>query len=187
MIGYHAVPVIADAYVKGMRGFDADEALQAMVASASYGPYGGLAHYMKLGYVPIDEEGEAASKTLEYAFDDWTHRAHGAGDGQDRYRRRRSCSAPPTGAMPATRRPASCARARAPVRSATPFDPSASGYGTDYTEGNAWQYSWYVPQDVAGLAAAHGGAAALLEQARPGVRRQGRPEAASRTWRTSPV
>ena len=46
----------------------------------------------------------------------------------------------------------------------TPFDPSASGYGTDYTEGNAWQYSWYVPQDVAGLAAAHGGADALLAQ-----------------------
>jgi predicted alpha-1,2-mannosidase len=44
----------------------------------------------------------------------------------------------------------------------TPFDPDASGYGTDYTEGNAWQYSWYVPQDVAGLAAAHGGTDALL-------------------------
>src|SRR5262249_7329542 len=43
-----------------------------------------------------------------------------------------------------------------------PFDPNASGYGTDYTEGNAWQYSWYVPQDVAGLAQAHGGAARLL-------------------------
>ncbi|MNN19182.1 Glycosyl hydrolase family 92 [compost metagenome] len=43
-----------------------------------------------------------------------------------------------------------------------PFDPSASGYGTDYTEGNAWQYSWYVPQDVAGLAAAHGGNEKLM-------------------------
>ena len=57
MIGYHAVPVIADAYMKGIRGFDADEALDAMVASASYGPYDGLAQYMELGYVPIDEEG----------------------------------------------------------------------------------------------------------------------------------
>jgi len=72
MIGYHAVPVIADAYLKGIRGYDAEQALQAMVASASYGPYGGLAQYMQLGYVPIDEEGEAASKTLEYAFDDWS-------------------------------------------------------------------------------------------------------------------
>jgi predicted alpha-1,2-mannosidase len=72
MIGYHAVPVIADAYMKGIRGFDAKEALDAMVASATYGPYDGLKQYMELGYVPIDEEGEAASKTLEYAFDDWT-------------------------------------------------------------------------------------------------------------------
>ncbi|HEY1139443.1 MAG TPA: GH92 family glycosyl hydrolase, partial [Lysobacter sp.] len=72
MIGYHSVPVIADAYMKGIRGYDAGEALDAMVASASYGPYDGIAQYMQLGYVPIDEEGEAASKTLEYAFDDWT-------------------------------------------------------------------------------------------------------------------
>ncbi|MEE7546698.1 glycoside hydrolase family 92 protein, partial [Xanthomonas sp. Kuri4-1] len=72
MIGYHAVPVIADAYMKGIGGFDPREALDAMVASADYGPYDGIAAYRQLGYVPIDEEGEAASKTLEYAFDDWT-------------------------------------------------------------------------------------------------------------------
>ena len=72
MIGYHAVPVIADAYIKGVRGFDADKALQAMVASATYAPYGDLADYMKLGYVPIDKEPEGASKTLEYAYDDWS-------------------------------------------------------------------------------------------------------------------
>jgi predicted alpha-1,2-mannosidase len=72
MIGYHAVPVIADAYLKGVRGFDANKALDAMVASASYAPYGGLGDYMKLGYVPIDREPEAASKTVEYAYDDWT-------------------------------------------------------------------------------------------------------------------
>ncbi|MGE8281861.1 MAG: GH92 family glycosyl hydrolase, partial [Stenotrophomonas sp.] len=72
MIGYHAVPVIADAYMKGIRGYDTEEALQAMVASANYGPYDGITQYRELGYVPIDEEGEAASKTLEYAYDDWT-------------------------------------------------------------------------------------------------------------------
>ena len=72
MIGYHSVPVIADAYVKGVRGFDAEQALDAMVASATYGPYGDLADYMKLGYVPIDKEPEAASKTQEYAYDDWS-------------------------------------------------------------------------------------------------------------------
>src|SRR3546814_10148318 len=72
MIGYHAVPVIADAYMKGIKGFDAKAALDAMVASATYGPYGDLKDYMALGYVPIDKEPEAASKTVEYAFDDWT-------------------------------------------------------------------------------------------------------------------
>ncbi|HEV2212818.1 MAG TPA: GH92 family glycosyl hydrolase, partial [Gammaproteobacteria bacterium] len=65
MIGYHAVAVIADAYMKGIRGYSATQALQAMTATATYGPYGGLADYMKLGYVPIDKTPEAASKTLE--------------------------------------------------------------------------------------------------------------------------
>jgi predicted alpha-1,2-mannosidase len=161
MIGYHAVPVIADAYMKGIRGYDAEEALQAMVASASYGPYDGIAQYRELGYVPIDEEGEAASKTLEYAFDDWTvaqmARAMGKADVAATFEKRaanwKHAFDPDTGFMRARKRDGSFR---------TPFDPSASGYGTDYTEGNAWQYSWYVPQDVAGLAAAHGGDEALL-------------------------
>ena len=161
MIGYHAVPVIADAYMKGIRGYDAEEALQAMVASASYGPYDGIAQYRELGYVPIDEEGEAASKTLEYAFDDWTvaqmARAMGKADVAATFDKRaanwKHAFDPDTGFMRARKRDGSFR---------TPFDPGASGYGTDYTEGNAWQYSWYVPQDVAGLAAAHGGDEALL-------------------------
>ena len=161
MIGYHAVPVIADAYVKGIRGFDADAALKAMVATANYGPYDGIAQYRELGWVPIDEEGEAASKTLEYAFDDWTiarmAQAMGKTGVATEFDKRagnwRNAFDPETGFMRARRRDGSFR---------TPFDPSASGYGTDYTEGNAWQYSWYVPQDVAGLAAAHGGADKLL-------------------------
>jgi predicted alpha-1,2-mannosidase len=161
MVGYHAVPVIADAYLKGIRGFDADEALEALVASASYGPYDGLAQYMELGYVPIDEEGEAASKTLEYAYDDWTvfrmAQAMGRKDIAARFKKRaanwKHAFDPETGFMRARKRDGSFR---------TPFDPTASGYGTDYTEGNAWQYSWYVPQDVSGLIAAHGGADKLL-------------------------
>ncbi|WP_425561879.1 GH92 family glycosyl hydrolase [Luteimonas lutimaris] len=163
MIGYHAVPVIADAYMKGIRGYDADEALDAMVASASYGPYDGIAQYMELGYVPIDEEGEAASKTLEYAFDDWTiYRmadAMGRKDVAATFEKRaanwKHAFDPETGFMRARKRDGSFRQ---------PFDPDASGYGTDYTEGNAWQYSWYVPQDVAGLAAAHDGADKLLDR-----------------------
>ncbi|WP_394695855.1 GH92 family glycosyl hydrolase [Pseudoxanthomonas japonensis] len=161
MIGYHAVPVIADAYMKGIRGYDADEALQAMVASANYGPYDGIAAYRELGYVPIDEEGEAASKTLEYAYDDWTiaqmAQAMGKADVAEEFSRRaanwKHAFDPGTGFMRARKRDGAFRE---------PFDPTASGYGTDYTEGNAWQYSWYVPQDVAGLAAAHGGSDALL-------------------------
>ncbi|NUS38444.1 MAG: glycoside hydrolase family 92 protein [Lysobacter sp.] len=161
MIGYHAVPVIADAYMKGIRGYDTREALAAMVASASYGPYGGIAQYMQLGYVPIDEEGEAASKTLEYAFDDWTiarvANAMGKQDVATTFTKRASnwkhAFDPATGFMRARKRDGSFR---------TPFDPTASGYGTDYTEGNAWQYSWYVPQDVAGLAGALGGDDALV-------------------------
>lgn len=163
MIGYHAVPVIADAYMKGIRGYDAGEALQAMVASANYGPYDGIAQYRELGYVPIDEEGEAASKTLEYAFDDWTisqvARAMGKNDVAAEFDQRaanwKHAFDPSTGFMRARKRDGSFRE---------PFDPTASGYGTDYTEGNAWQYSWYVPQDVAGLAAAHGGADQLLDK-----------------------
>ncbi|WP_066097492.1 GH92 family glycosyl hydrolase [Xanthomonas massiliensis] len=163
MIGYHAVPVIADAYMKGIGGFDAGEALDAMVASADYGPYGGIAAYRELGWVPIDEEGEAASKTLEYAFDDWTiaqvahklGRSDIAAEFDQRAGNWKHAYDPATGFMRARNRDGSFRE---------PFDPDASGYGTDYTEGNAWQYSWYVPQDVAGLAAAHGGADKLLDR-----------------------
>ncbi|MCD7098371.1 GH92 family glycosyl hydrolase [Stenotrophomonas sp. MMGLT7] len=163
MIGYHAVPVIADAYMKGIGGFDADEALQAMVASANYGPYDGIAQYRELGWVPIDEEGEAASKTLEYAFDDWTiarmAQRMGKADVAAEFGKRagnwKHAFDAATGFMRARNRDGSFRE---------PFDPDASGYGTDYTEGNAWQYSWYVPQDVAGLAAAHGGADRLLDR-----------------------
>ncbi len=161
MIGYHAVPVIADAYMKGIGGFDADEALGAMVASADYGPYDGIAQYRELGWVPIDEEGEAASKTLEYAFDDWTIAQMAQKMGKDaiaaefgkRAANWKHAYDPATGFMRARKRDGSFRE---------PFDPVASGYGSDYTEGNAWQYSWYVPQDVAGLAAAHGGTDKLL-------------------------
>ena len=156
MIGYHAVPVIADAYLKGIRGFDADEALRAMVASATYGPYGGLADYMKLGYVPIDKEPEAASKTVEYAYDDWTiarmARKMGKIDIAAAFEKRaaywRNGFDPKTGWV----------RARlSSGQFREPFDPVSIKYGSDYTEGNAWQYSWFMPQDEGGLIRALGG------------------------------
>jgi predicted alpha-1,2-mannosidase len=161
MIGYHAVPVIADAYIKGVRGFNAQKALDAMVASATYKPYGDLADYMAMGYVPIDKEPEGASKTLEYAYDDWSlaqmARAMGKRDLAATFMKRstnwRNAWDTTTGFM----------RARlSNGQFREPFDPGAAGYGTDYTEGNAWQYSWYVPHDIPGLIAAMGGDAKFM-------------------------
>ena len=161
MIGYHAVPVIADAYLKGIRGFDANAALDAMVASATYGPYGGLSDYMKLGYVPIDREPEAASKTVEYAFDDWTisrmAAAMGRKDVAATFARRagnwRNSFDPKSGFVRARKSDGAFR---------VPFDPTAINYGSDYTEGNAWQYSWFVPQDQAALVSALGGDTATV-------------------------
>jgi predicted alpha-1,2-mannosidase len=163
MIGYHAVPVIADAYLKGVRGFDAKAALDAMVKSATYGPYGGLDEYMKLGFVPIDKEPEAASKTVEYAYDDWTiarmARAMGRPDVAAAFDKRagnwRNSFDADTGFLRARKADGSYR---------TPFDPTAINYGSDYTEGNAWQYSWFVPQDQAGMFALLGGDAAAVRK-----------------------
>ncbi len=163
MIGYHAAPVIADAYMKGIGGFDAEAALAAMVASADYGPYGDLADYKTLGYVPIDREPEAASKTVEYAYDDWSiarmARAMGRADIARRFEARsrnwRNGFDIKTGWVRAW---LSTGAFRAP------FDPVSIKYGSDYTEGNAWQYSWFVLQDPAGLVAALGGDAATVRK-----------------------
>ncbi|MBS1054694.1 GH92 family glycosyl hydrolase [Gluconobacter kondonii] len=156
MIGYHAVPVIADAYLAGVRGFDADAALKGMIRSATYGPYGDLTDYMKIGYVPIDKEPEGASKTLEYAYDDWAlarmARAMGKTDVARTFEKRsdnwRKVWDPETRFM----------RARTSSGAFhTPFTPASAAYGSDYTEGNAWQYSWYVPQNIPGLIKVLGG------------------------------
>lgn len=161
MIGYHATAVIADAYLKGIRGFNAGDALRAMVASATYAPYGGLGDYMRLGYVPIDREPEAASKTVEYAYDDWTiarmARAMGRNDVAATFDARagnwRNSFDTGTGFVRARKVDGSFR---------TPFDPTAIDYGSDYTEGNAWQYSWFAPQDEAGLVCAMGGDQATI-------------------------
>lgn len=161
MIGYHAAPVIADAYLKGIRGFDADAALDAMVASADHAAYGGLGEYIARGYVPIDKEPEAASKTVEYAYDDWTiarmARALGRTALADRFEKRagnwRNSFDARTGWL----------RARLSTGAfRTPFDPTAINYGSDYTEGNAWQYSWFMPQDEGGLIRLLGGDAKAI-------------------------
>jgi predicted alpha-1,2-mannosidase len=163
MIGYHAVPVIADAYLKGVRGFDEKAAPEAMVKSATYAPYGGLGDYMALGYVPIDKEPEAASKTVEYAYDDWTIARMAKAMGQDdvaatflkRASNWRNSFDAKTGFLRARKSDGAFR---------TPFDPTAINYGSDYTEGNAWQYSWFAPQDLGGLVNVMGGDAATVRK-----------------------
>ena len=156
MIGYHAVPIIADAYMKGIRGYDIEAALDAMVASATYGPYGNLASYMKLGYVPVDHDDEAASKTMEYAFDDWTiarmSKAMGKNTEAEQFEKRarfwRNNFNASDGFVEPRLEDGSYRK---------PFDPAKAGAGSGFTEGNAWQYSWYQPQDEQGLIDLMGG------------------------------
>jgi predicted alpha-1,2-mannosidase len=156
MIGYHAVPEIADAYMKGIRGYDAGQALDAMVASARYGPYGHLEDYIRMGYVPVDIDPEGASKTVEYAYDDWTiarmARAMGrtaiADEFEKRARNWRNIFDTKTGFV----------RPRlANGEFQSPFDPARAGNGSGFTEGNSWQYSWFQPHDEGELIRLLGG------------------------------
>ncbi len=156
MIGYHAVSVIADAFLKGIRNYDAEKAFAAMKKSATHEPYHGLREYMRLGYVAQDIENEGASKTEEYAYDDWIiaqmAKAMGKKEEYAAFMKRadnfKNIRDPTTKFMRAKKSDGSWNE---------PFDPLTARYGGDYTEGNAWQYSWYVPQDIAGLIALHGG------------------------------
>jgi predicted alpha-1,2-mannosidase len=162
MTGHHAVPVIADAHRKGYRGFDAEKALEAMVKSARE-DHRGLEHYKRFGYIPTELEVESVTKTLEYAYDDWAiaslardlgHRELAA-EFLERSEGWRFLFDPETRFMRGK---------TAEGDWAEPFDPRRSDHreGTDYTEGNAWQHSWFVPHDVAGLIQAMGGKEAFL-------------------------
>ncbi len=161
MIGYHSVSVIADAYVKGLRGFDAGEALDAMVASANFDRYDGIGDYRELGYVPADRQSNSASKTLEFAYDDWAiarmAEAMGREDVAAAFDRRaaswRNLFDPESGFL----------RARNADGGFPPdFDPMST-HGQGYIEGNAWNYSLYVPHDVQGFIDLLGGPDRLVE------------------------
>ncbi len=162
MTGHHAVPVIADAHRKGFRGFDPQEALEAMIHSART-RHRGLEFYQDYGYIPAELERESVTKTLEYAFDDWAIGAMAADLGHtelaEEFRERagawRHLLDPETRFM----------RGRMADGSwREPFDPFLANHRihTDYTEGNAWQHAWFVPHDVAGLMEGMGGEEAFL-------------------------
>ena len=160
MIGYHAVAVIADAYLKGIGGFDAEKALEACVATANLDDYRGIGAYKKLGYVPCDlkdpynADDWSLSKTLEYAYDDHCiarmaekmGRTDIAGEFYRRAQNYRNVYNPETGFMqPRDSR----------GHFVEPFSPD--DYTPHICESNGWQYFWSVQHDVEGLIELAGG------------------------------
>ena len=172
MIGYHAVPVIVDAYFKGNRNFDVEKAYKAIVHAATYNTDGILfpdeevkeklspmakKYNAELGYIPSDLENESVAKALEYAYNDWciAQMARDLGKVEDynhfmeRSKRYAKYFDKETGFM------------RGVLQNGKfrePFDPKFSQHRKDdYTEGNAWQWTWFVPHDVDGLIDLMGG------------------------------
>ncbi len=150
MIGYHAVPVIVDAYLKGIRNFDIEKAYEAMKTSAMQDDFG-IKYLKEYGYIPTDKDNKSVSKTLEYAFDDWciAQMAKALGKQDDysyfmeRSRAYKHVFEPASGFMRGR---------KADGEFVEPFDPTFASYGkSDFIEGNAWQYMWFVPHDVNGL------------------------------------
>jgi len=152
MIGYHAVPVIADAWLKGIRDFDGEKAFLAMKHSAGQ-DHLGLKYYKTKGYIPADREGESVSKTLEYAYDDWCiammaksmDKQEDVKTYMNRAQNYKNLFDRITGFI----------RPKSNETWITPFDPAEVNF--HFTEANAWQYNFYVPQDLSGLMLLMGG------------------------------
>ena len=156
MVGYHAVPVVVDAYFKGLLNADPERAYEAIRNSAMRDERG-LDAVKEIGYIPAEREGESVAKAMEYAIDDWciAQMAKALGKQDDyRYFSKRATAYreyfdPTTQFM------------RGKLSDGTwrePFDPVKSSHRRDdYCEGNGWQYLWLVPQDPEGLIELLGG------------------------------
>lgn len=163
MIGNHSIPVIVEAWMKGIRNFDGEKAYEAMKKTV-LNNRAGMQAFRNFHYIPYDLENESVSKTLEYAYDDWcvAQMAKALGKEDDYLyflkssRNYANLFDPSTGFM---RGKSSDGKWK------TPFSPLYSKHRDDeYTEGNAWQYSWLVQQDIEGLIALHGGKEAFACQ-----------------------
>lgn len=171
MIGYHAVPVIVDAYTKGYRDFDIQEAYKACLHTAEYDTTGikcpalVLPHLMpkakyyknSIGYIPCDRENESVAKALEYAYNDWCISVFAESmtdfDNKDKYARFAKAY---EFYFDKETRFMRGLNSKGEWR--TPFNPRASTHrNDDYCEGTAWQWTWFVPHDVEGLVNLMGG------------------------------
>jgi predicted alpha-1,2-mannosidase len=161
MMGYHSVPVLVDAYKKGLLKEDPKDILTAALQSAKQQKFG-LESYQKLGFVPFNERKWNVSLTLEYAFDDWAIAALAKDLGEDalyqefneRAQNYRKHFDHKTGFM----------RALDPQgQFRLPFDENAY-HPEDYCEANAWQYSFFVPHDIEGLVTLMGGNTAFADK-----------------------
>lgn len=159
MIGNHAIPVIVDAILKGIPGIDVDKAYRAVKASSiTDHPGSPFSAWEKYGYIPEDVESQSVSITVEMAYDDWCvaqlAKKLGKTADYDHFMKRSSFYKnlynPKTGFFQARNKDGNWL---------TPFDPLNYGGngGSPYTEANAWQYSWYVPQNVPDLINLMGG------------------------------
>lgn len=161
MIGYHAVPVIVDAYLKGIGDFDPVKALEACVTTANRDDYRSIGFYKEKGYVACDQENWSMSKTMEYAYDDYciARMAEAMGEKEiaDEFYRRsqnyRNVFNPETSFM----------QPRDSKGNFIPnYDPEA--YIEDICESNGWQYYWSVAHDIDGLIELTGGEARFAER-----------------------
>ncbi len=155
MIGFHSVPVIVDAYAKGIRGFDAELALEAMIAASQHDDFG-QPEYNERGFLSIEDESESVSKSLEYAYDHWivSQMAEWMGS-NDVANQHRQLSLGYRNLMD----PDGFMRPRQNGGWLTPFDPRE--VNNNYTEANSWQYSFFVPHDIGGWMERLGGPGAL--------------------------
>ena len=153
MIGYHAVSVISDAWMKGIRGFDGRKALKAMVQSAEKNKKG-AEYYTRDGFIPADKRKESVSCLLEFAYDDWAISRMAEDLGETEIAARfASRSMQYVNVFDGSTR--FFRGKRADGNWETPFDPYE--IGRSYTEANAWQYRFFVPHDVNGMIQLYGG------------------------------
>jgi predicted alpha-1,2-mannosidase len=164
MTGYHSIPIIADAMLKNIKGFDYNKAYEAMLKSA-FQNQRGTQDYIKYGYLPQDKHGWSVTITLEYAYDDWciaqVAKKLGKQKDYETFRQRavsyKNLFDANTGFMRAKNSDGNFVE---------PFDPLLSEHGFEgqYVEGTAWQHSFFVPHDLNGFANLYGGKEQLLKK-----------------------